>query len=145
MPSFQIIHFHMTPFQMTGFWIALALAIILVIVRGFWLYRASLTWPTADGVITRLDVERQQDGSMHGGYYYRATFSYDFRDSQDNRVWGTWYKNFSTEDDAREFAERELPVGKKVVVRYSPKNPTLNDLELDSWTYAGDRPTTLSI
>jgi hypothetical protein len=38
-----------------------------------------------------------------------------------------------------------LPVGKKVVVRYSRKNPTLNDLELDSWTYAGDRPTTLSI
>ena len=54
-------------------------------------------------------------------------------------------KNFSSEADAREFAERELPVGKNVVVRYSPKNPNVNDLQLDSWTYAGDRPTTLSI
>ena len=36
-------------------------------------------------------------------------------------------------------------VGKKVVVRFSPKNPNLNDLELDSWTYTGDRPTSLSI
>src|ERR1700739_3535256 len=38
MPSFQMIHFHMT-----WFWIALALAVILVIVRGFWIYHASLT------------------------------------------------------------------------------------------------------
>jgi len=124
-------------------WLALGLAVVAVIGRGFWLYRASLTWPTADGVITRLDVDRQQDGGLHGGHYYRATFSYDFRDPQDHRVWGTWYKNFSTEDDARKFAERELSVGKKVVVRFSPKDPTLNSLELDSWTYTGDRPLSL--
>jgi hypothetical protein len=46
---------------------------------------------------------------------------------------------------AREFSERELPVGKRVVVRFDPKNPGFNDLELDSWTYTGDRPTSLSI
>ena len=124
-------------------WLVLGLAVVAVIGRGFWLYRASLTWPMADGVITRLDVDRQQDGGLHGGHYYRATFSYDFRDPQDHRVWGTWYKNFSTEDDARKFAERELPVGKKVVVRFSPKDPTLNSLELDSWAYTGDRPLSL--
>jgi len=40
--------------------------------------------------------------------------------------------------------KRELPIGKRVVVRYSPKNPAgLNGLELDSWTYTGDRPTGL--
>jgi hypothetical protein len=60
-------------------------------------------------------------------------------------VSGAWYKNFSSEAHAREFAERELPVGKTVVVRYSSKNRTLNDLEFDSWAYAGDHPTTLSI
>jgi hypothetical protein len=39
--------------------VGLGLALIAaVIARGFWLYRASLTWPTADGVITRIDIER---------------------------------------------------------------------------------------
>ena len=130
---------------MTLLWLALGLALITAIARGFWLYRASLTWPTADGVITRLDVARQHDPGAHGAHHFRATFTYDFRDPVGHRVSGTWYKNFSSEANAREFAERELPVGKKVVVRYSPGNPTLNDLELDSWTYAGDRPTSLSI
>jgi hypothetical protein len=39
-------------FQTIGL-LALGLAAIFAIARGFWLYRASLTWPTADGVITR--------------------------------------------------------------------------------------------
>ena len=125
------------------FWIALAVAILSAILRGFVVYRASLTWPTVDGVITRLDIERKRHGS--GGPYVSATFSYDFRDPNGQRVWGTWYKNFSTEQDAREFAERELPVGKAVVVRYDPRNPASNGLELDSWTYTGDRPTSLGI
>jgi hypothetical protein len=136
-------HLQHNEVRLTFVWLTLGLALVAIVGRGFWLYRASLTWPTADGVITRLDVDRQQDGGMHGGHYYRATFSYDFRDPQDNRVWGSWYKNFSTEDDAREFAVRELPVGKKVVVRFSPKDPNQNNLELDSWTYTGDRPLSL--
>jgi|SRR5579864_7270744 len=37
-------------------WLALALAAVAVIARGFWLYRASLTWPTAEGAITGLKV-----------------------------------------------------------------------------------------
>jgi hypothetical protein len=127
--------------QVCLLWLALGLAVVTAIGRGLWLYRAFLTWPTADGVITRLDLDRQRDTS--GGHYFRATFSYDFRDPQGHRVWGTRNKNFSTEDDAREFAERELPVGKEVVVRFSPKDPSLNSLELDSWTYTGDRPLSL--
>jgi hypothetical protein len=39
----------------------------------------------------------------------------------------------------------ELAVGKPVVVRFNPKNPASNDLELDSWTYTNDRPTSLNI
>ena len=124
------------------FWIVLAVAILSAILKGFLLYRASLTWPTADGVITRVDIERQRDAS---GAYLRATFSYDFRDANDQRLWGTWYKNFSTEQQAREFAQRELPVGKSVVVRYDPRIPSANGLELDSWVYTGDRPTSLGI
>jgi Protein of unknown function (DUF3592) len=131
-------------FQTIGL-VALGLAGISAIARGLWLYRASLTWPTADGVITRIDIERQRDASLHGGHYFCATFSYDFRDSVANRLNGSWHKNFSSEKEARQFSERELPVGKRVVVRFNPKNPAFNDLELDSWTYSGDRPTSLSI
>ena len=126
-------------------WLALASTILAVVARGFWLYRASLTWPTADGVITLLQIERKWSGGTPSGHYFCATFTYDFHDPAGRRISGTWYKNFSTEADAREFAERELPVEKKVVVRFNPKNPSDNNLELDSWTYTGDRPTTLSI
>ena len=136
--------FRAHPFQMTV-WLALGMAVLSAIARGFWLYRASLTWPTADGLITRIDIERRQDTGIDGGHYFCATFSYDFRDAKGGRVWGSWYKNFSSEESAREFAARELPVGKKVVVRFNPKNPAFNSLELDSWTYTGDRPANLPI
>jgi hypothetical protein len=125
--------------------LALGLAATCAIARGFWLYRMSLTWPTAEALVTRIDVERRRDADMHGGPYFRATFSYDFCTPASERFSGSWYKNFSTEEDAREFSDRELPVGKRVVVRFNPKNPSFNDLELDSWAYTGDRPTTLSI
>jgi len=92
MPSFQMIHFHIT-----WLWIALALAVILVIVRGVWLYRASLTWPTADGVITLLQIERQRDAGTPSGHYFSATFTYDFRDRAGKRVSGNWRKDFSSE------------------------------------------------
>jgi len=125
------------------FWLALAVATVAVIARGLWAYRALLTWPTADGAITRLDIERKWDGGS--GHYFCATFTYDFQDPDGHCLSGTWYKNFSTEPEARDFAARELPVGKSVVVRFNPKNPAFNDLELDSWTYTNDRPTSLNI
>jgi Protein of unknown function (DUF3592) len=128
----------------TLFWLALALAIVAVIARVLWLYRGSVNWPTADGAIIRLDVERQRESSG-GGHYFRATFTYDFQDADGDRLSGTWYKNFSSELEARDFAARELPVGKPVIVRFNPRNPALNDLELDSWTYTNDRPTSLNV
>jgi hypothetical protein len=124
------------------FWLALAVAAVAVIGRGFWLYRASLTWPTAHGSITRLDVERKRNAS---GPYFRATFSYEFLDPNGKRFCGSWYKNFSSELEARDFAARELPLGKPVVVRFNPRNHASSDLELDSWTYTNDRPTSLNI
>src|SRR5579864_9152895 len=108
------------------FWLAVALLTIAVIARGLWLYRASLTWPTAEGAITGLDIQRKTDGSGAGGHYFCATFTYDFLDPNGRRLWGTWYKNFSTEAEARDFAARELPIGKPVVVRFNPKNPAFN-------------------
>jgi hypothetical protein len=126
-------------------WLVLALAIVAVIGRGLWLYRASLTWPTADGAITRLGIERKRDAGIAGGHYFCATFTYDFQDANGHCHSGTWYKNFSTESEASDFAARELPVGKPVVVRFNPKNPAFNDLQLDSWSYTNDRPTSLNI
>jgi hypothetical protein len=108
------------------FWLALAIAAVAVIARALWLYRGSLTWPTAEGSITRLDVERKR---VSGAHYFCATFTYEFLDPNGRRLSGTWYKNFSSEVEARDFAARELPVGKPVVVRFSPKNPVLNDLD----------------
>jgi hypothetical protein len=124
-------------------WFTLALAAVAVIARSFWLYRASLTWPTAEGAITGLTVERKRGTSS--GHHFCATFTYQFLDKDGHRLSGTWYKNFSTEPEARDFAARELPVGKAVVIRFNPKNPALNDLEVDSWTYTNDRPTSLNI
>src|SRR6266403_2530387 len=96
-------------------WLALGIAVLSAIARGFWLYRASLTWPTADGLITRIDMERRQDTGIGGGHYFCATFSYDFRDAKGYRVWGKLaHKNFSSEENTRQFAARELPVGKKL-------------------------------
>jgi hypothetical protein len=92
-------------------WLALGLAVVTAIGRGLWLYRASLTWPTADGVITRLDVDRQRDGN--GGHYFRATFSYDFRDPQGHRVWGTWNKNFLRKMTLANSPNENCPSGKK--------------------------------
>ena len=123
-------------------WLVPALATVAVIARGFWLYRASLTWPTTDGVITHVDIARKRGG---GGHYFRATFTYDFQDPNGLHLSGTWYKNFSSEPEACDFAARELAVGKPVVIRFNPKNPASNDLELDSWTYTNDRPTSLNI
>ena len=76
-------------FQTIGL-LALGVAAISAKARGFWLYRASLTWPTADGVITRIDIERRQDAGIHSGHYFRATFSYDFHDPAANRLHGSW-------------------------------------------------------
>src|SRR6266446_4046427 len=58
--------FRTHPFQMTV-WLALVMAVLSAMARGFWLYRASLTWPTADGLITRIDIERRQDTGIGGG------------------------------------------------------------------------------
>jgi hypothetical protein len=136
---------HRAPEVRTVFLLTLGIALVSAIARGFWLYLASMTWPVADGVITRIGVERHQDSAASGGHHFRATFAYDFRDPAGKPVRASWSRIFSTEEDAREFSERELPVGTKVAVRFNAKNSASNGLELDSWTYRGDRPVSLSI
>ena len=73
--------------------------------------------------MTGLDVQQRRDND---GRYSYATFTYELQDSEGRRKSGTWHKNFSTDE-----ATRELPIGKHVIVRFNPKNPAINDLELE--------------
>lgn len=123
-------------------WLIPVMVIAVVLGRTIWAFRGSRNWPTADGTITRLDVQRRQDAD---GHYSCATFTYEFQDSEGRRNSSTWNKNFSTEQDARDFAAREMPLGKQVLVRFNPEDPSVNDLELDSFAYTDDRPTSLGL
>ena len=40
----------------------------------------SSLWPTADGVITRIDIARKSSGGSPSGHYFSATFTYNFCD-----------------------------------------------------------------
>ena len=113
--------------------------------RTLWVYRGSRDWPTSDGTITSLDVQRKREADIDGGHYICAIFTYEFCDLEGNRRTGTWYKNFSSEPAARDFAAQELPLGKQVLVRFSPKDPATSGLELDPSTYTNDRPTSLRL
>jgi hypothetical protein len=123
-------------------WAIPVMVIALVLGRTLWVFRGSRNWPTADGTITCLEVQRVQRAD---GHYSCATFTYGFLDLQGHKNSSTWYKNFSTEVDARDIAALELPVGKQVQVRFNPKDPAVNELELDSFAYTNDRPTSLDL
>src|SRR5262249_47615645 len=120
----------------TAMWLAEGAIGAGAIARGIWLYRASLTWPTPDGTVTRLDVESRRSGR---GDFFLATLSCDFRLPGGELFHGTWSRSFSSVQEANEFAERELHLGQRVVVRSHRKNAAENNLQLDSWTYTGDR------
>jgi hypothetical protein len=123
-------------------WVALAVVAVIALGRTIWAYRGSANWPKVEGIITGLDVQRRSDGE---GQYCCATFTYKFQDCEGRQESGTWHKNFSTDGAARDFATRELPIGKQVIVQFDPKNPAINDLELDAFTYTDDRPMSLGL
>ncbi|WP_109487539.1 DUF3592 domain-containing protein [Occallatibacter savannae] len=123
-------------------WVALAVMTLIVLVRTLWVYRGSANWPVVEGTITGLDVQQIRDAD---GRYSCATFIYEFQDCEGCQKSGTWHKNFSTDEAAKDFAGRELPIGKQVIVRFNPKNSAINDLELDAFTYTDDRPTSLNL
>jgi len=124
----------------------LGLAAVYAIIRTFWLYRGADTWPTADGTITRVEIQEfYAAGTGSPNTTYFATVGYDFHDSKGTRCWGQWQsRQFATSEEASAFVHREMPEGKRVVVRFKPKDPMVNSLELDSWTYSGDRPLSLN-
>jgi hypothetical protein len=104
-------------------WFIPAAVIAVLLVWTLSAFRGASNWPTADGTVTRLDVQRKQEAD---GHYSCAIFTYEFQDLDGRRVSSTWYKNFSSEQDARDFAARELPLGKQVLVRFNPKDPAIS-------------------
>lgn len=128
-------------------WVVIAgfgLALIYALARAFWRYRGVETWPTAEGTITRVEIQEFYVPDT-GHTCYFASVGYDFRDPLGERCWGQWQsRHFATYEEGTAFVQREMPEGKCVVVRFSPKDPTVNALELDSWTYSGDRPLSLN-
>src|ERR1700753_228026 len=123
-------------------WLIPVTMIVVVLGRTLWAFRGSRSWPTADGTITLLDLQPKREAD---GHYICAIFTYEFQDLEGRRNCSTWDKNFSNEQDARDFAARELPFGKQVLVRFNPKDPTVNNLELDSFIYTDDRPISLDL
>jgi hypothetical protein len=123
-------------------WLALLVVAVIALGRTIWAYRGSGNWPMVEGTITGLDVQQRRGAD---GRYSYATFTYEFQDCEGRQKSGTWHKNFSTDEAAKDFATRELPIGKQVIVRFNPKNPAVNDLELDAFTYTDDRPTSLGL
>jgi len=124
----------------------LGLAAVYAIVRAFWLYKGANAWPTADGTITHMEIQEfYAEGTGSPNTTYFASVGYDFRDTKRMRCWGQWQsRQFATSEEASAFVQREMPEGKRVVVRFNPKDPMVNSLELDSWTYSGDRPLSLN-
>ena len=51
----------------------------------------------------------------------------------------------SREPGTRTSQPMKPQLGKQVIVRFNPKNPAINDLELDAFTYTDDPPTSLGL
>jgi hypothetical protein len=130
------------------FWIILAGALLyagIFVVRGLVRLRGSDQWPAIEGTITAVRI--QQSGMpASSNVDYQAVIEYQFSDSTGRLYTGQWsLPAFSSESKTRDFSNREMPIGKTVVVEYDPKHPKINNLELDSWTYADDRPLSLDL
>lgn len=126
-------------------WIGAFIYAAIVVGQRIWARRGSGEWPIADGLITQVTIVGQ---GMHPSPQEEcsASIEYQFTDTAGETRKGIWIsQSFPNEALARDFCAREMPVGKKVAVKYSSKDSKINNLELDSWTYGDDRPLSLDI
>ena len=118
------------------FWLAQGLAVIFAIARGFLQYRA---WPTADGEITRLDIDRKRGADASGGHYYCATFTYDFRDPQGTRLSAIGTKTSPPKPTLANSPNENCPSERKLPSGSAQKIPTSTAW---NWT-SGPTPVTV--
>lgn len=126
-------------------WIGAFIYAAIVVGQRIWARRGSGEWPITDGLITQVTIMGQ---GVHPSAHEEcsASIEYQFTDAAGETRKGVWTsQSFPSEAKARDFCAREMPVGKKVAVKYSPKDPKISNLELDSWTYGDDRPLSLDI
>jgi len=103
-------------------WVLLLGTIIIVIycITMFIRYRRSDSWTLASGNVESYDKPTYDDGSM-SVCYTTVRYSYSFDDHQYR---GGWMTPFARNLPAlNEFLAAELPIGKKVDLRYNQAKP----------------------
>ena len=86
--------------------------------------KASLSWPTCIGTVTKTEVKRNSGGrNLHPDFVPKITYSYSVSERQytgDRHAFGT--QSFSERGDAQKIVD-EYPVNSEVTVYYSPNHP----------------------
>jgi len=91
--------------------------------------RASASWPTADGVITRSGVSHSTDSDGGDSYNPEVTYTYTVNNTgYDNNTIKFGENSYSSSKKADGIAGN-YPVGKNVTVYYDPEKPDRSVLE----------------
>jgi len=92
----------------------------------------SWTWPTADGVVTEVVVDRRTN--RNGGDNRRLAVAFEFSIGDDGPYTGEsfWAPIFLRNQRVVE-ARPKIRRGKKVSVRYRPDDPSVNRLDRSAW------------
>jgi hypothetical protein len=105
-------------------------------------FRGSEAWPIAVATVEAVEVQRVQD---HNGHHFLPLVSFSF--TIENEYYsGEWVgPAFSSEQKTREFMQQNTPMGAKLSVRYKPKQPAVNVLDVDPALWDEEKPITLDI
>ena len=91
--------------------------------------RASASWPTAEGVVTRSEVTRSTDSDGGDSYSPEITYTYTVNNEQlANKTIKFGENSYSSRKKAEGIAN-SYPVGKNVTVYYDPQQPEKSVLE----------------
>ena len=91
--------------------------------------RASETWPTADGMVTRSQVSHSTDAEGGDSYQPQVTYKYSANNSSyENNTIKFGENSYSSRRKADEIAAN-YPVGKSVIVYYDSEKPDRSVLE----------------
>jgi hypothetical protein len=78
-------------------------------------------------------------------HHFRPVVSFSLVVSE-NYYSGEWVgPAFSTEQEMRDFMQRNTPIGTKLSAQYKPNNPNMNLLDIDPVLWGRGRPITLGL
>ena len=91
--------------------------------------RASESWPTADGIVTRSQVSHSTDAEGGDSYQPQVTYTYSaINSTYENNTIKFGENSYSSRKKADGIAA-SYPVGKNVTVYYDPQQPIKSVLE----------------